>query len=51
MRLTMPSQLLVVCDGGEMYKFPNMQNTDLIRDLWCDVDFTSLIELMKSAAK
>lgn len=45
----MPSQLLVVCDGAEMFKFSNIQNTDLIRDLWCGVDFTSFFELMKSA--
>lgn len=45
----MPSQLLVVYDRAEMYKFSNMQNTDLIRDLWCDVDFTLFTEFMKSA--
>lgn len=43
----MHSQLLVVRDGAVMYKLSNVQDADLIRDLWSDVDstlFTGLVQ-------
>lgn len=50
-RLTMPWQLLVVCDPEKMHSFSNVQNSNLISDLWCDVDLTLCIDVKRSATE